>query len=54
MRAFKAETMVSTIFSLSYECILSLKGSEIFILKIIKYVDLQNIFCCSLILKRYI
>ena len=54
MRVFKAETMVSTIFSLSYECILSLKGSEIFILMIIKYVNLQNIFWRSLILKRYI
>ena len=28
MRAFKAETMVLPIFTLSYECILSLKGSK--------------------------
>ena len=44
MRAFKAETMVSPSFSLSYECILPLKGSKKFILMIIKYVSLQNIF----------
>ena len=44
MRAFKAETMVSPIFLLSYECILSLKGSKKFILMIIKYVNLQKYF----------
>ena len=46
MRTFIAETLVLPIFLLSYECFLFSERILTFLLMIIKYVNLQNIFCC--------
>ena len=47
MRAFKVENMVMPIFLLPYECFLFSERYKVFILIIVRYVNLQNMFCCS-------